>query len=139
MNKVDPLAKLATFDEPWLPKIIAELNGQQVKVAHFEGAYVWHSHAEEDELFYLLEGKVDLELRDRTRLADGLLNTCLQRLEEAGEVRPLPPSGFALAGHEVQLDEGQEVVEVPVAAGVFEEEPGHWGAKRQPVDMRHYA
>ena len=66
MDKVDPLAKLATFDEPWLPKIIAELNGQQVKVAHFEGAYVWHSHAEEDELFYLLEGKVDLELRDRT-------------------------------------------------------------------------
>jgi len=74
MDKIDPRAKLATFDEPWLPKVIAELNGQHVKVAHFEGAYVWHSHAEEDELFYVLEGEVDLELRDRTvSLAPGEL------------------------------------------------------------------
>ncbi len=66
MDKVDPLAKLASFQETWTPKIIAELNGQQVKVAHMEGAYIWHSHAGEDELFYLLSGRLDMELRDRT-------------------------------------------------------------------------
>ena len=66
MHKVDPLAKLATFDETWVPKVVAELNGQYVKVAHFEGSYVWHSHAQEDELFYLLAGKLDIELRDQT-------------------------------------------------------------------------
>lgn len=64
-GKVSPIAKLATFDEPWVPKVIAELNGQHVKVAHLEGPYVWHSHAEEDELFYVLSGRLDVELRDR--------------------------------------------------------------------------
>ena len=74
MDKVDPRAKLATFDEPWVPKVVAELNGQYVKVAHFEGAYVWHSHAEEDELFYVLSGSLDIELRDRVvSLAPGEL------------------------------------------------------------------
>jgi len=66
MEKVSPIAKLASFDEPWVPKVVAELNGQYVKVAHLEGSYVWHSHEEEDELFYVLAGRLDLELRDRT-------------------------------------------------------------------------
>lgn len=66
MESIDPRAKLATFTEPWVPKVVAELNGQYVKVAHFEGSYVWHSHAEEDEMFYLLAGKLDIELRDKT-------------------------------------------------------------------------
>lgn len=64
MNMVDLADKLASFDEPWVPKIVAELNGQLVKVAHFEGAYVWHSHELEDEFFLVLEGRVDLEFRD---------------------------------------------------------------------------
>ena len=64
-EKVDPLAKLSTFADAWVPKIVAELNGQYVKVAHFEGEYVWHSHAEEDELFLVLAGRVDIHLRDR--------------------------------------------------------------------------
>ena len=63
--KVDPLAKLSTFADAWVPRIVAELNGQLVKVAHFEGEYVWHSHAEEDELFLVLAGRVDIHLRDR--------------------------------------------------------------------------
>ncbi len=63
-EKIDPRAKLATFDAAWTPKIVASLNGQHVKVAHFEGEYVWHSHAEEDELFMVLEGRVDIALRE---------------------------------------------------------------------------
>ncbi len=58
-------AKLAAFDETWVPKVVAELNGQYVKVAKFEGEYVWHSHADEDELFWVLKGRLWIELRDR--------------------------------------------------------------------------
>ena len=53
------------FTEHWSPKIIAELNGQQVKVAKLKGEFVWHKHDEEDELFLVLKGKLKIELRDR--------------------------------------------------------------------------
>jgi mannose-6-phosphate isomerase-like protein (cupin superfamily) len=65
-ESVNLSAKLATFDETWVPKVVAELNGQYVKVVKFEGEYVWHSHAEEDEMFWVLRGELDIEFRDRT-------------------------------------------------------------------------
>lgn len=55
--------KLASFTEHWVPKVIAELNGQQVKVAKLQGEYVWHSHANEDELFLVVEGELELHIR----------------------------------------------------------------------------
>jgi mannose-6-phosphate isomerase-like protein (cupin superfamily) len=58
--------KLASFDERWVPKIVGELNGQYVKVAKTGGEYFWHHHDDEDELFWVLEGSLDLHLRDRT-------------------------------------------------------------------------
>jgi len=64
-DKVNLADKLASFDESWVPKVVAELNGQFVKVAKFEGEYVWHSHADEDEMFLVLDGHVDIHLRDR--------------------------------------------------------------------------
>ncbi|MHC4992437.1 MAG: cupin domain-containing protein [Planctomycetota bacterium] len=57
--------KLATFDETWAPKIVGELNGQYVKVVKLLGEYVWHSHEQEDELFLVVEGAIDIHLRDR--------------------------------------------------------------------------
>jgi mannose-6-phosphate isomerase-like protein (cupin superfamily) len=51
--------------EPWTPRLVAELNGQHVRLARLEGAFSWHAHAEADELFLVLEGAFDLELRDR--------------------------------------------------------------------------
>lgn len=63
---VDLAAKLASFDETWSPRIVAELNGQHVKVAKLEGEFDWHAHADEDELFWVLRGHLRLELRDRT-------------------------------------------------------------------------
>ncbi|GGL25311.1 hypothetical protein GCM10009037_06110 [Halarchaeum grantii] len=53
----------ASFDETWSPRVLAELNGQHVKVARLEGTFVWHSHADADELFYLLEGDLTVEYR----------------------------------------------------------------------------
>lgn len=56
--------KFSRFDERWHPFIVAELNGQQVKLAKLEGGFVWHSHAEEDEMFFVIDGRLTIELRD---------------------------------------------------------------------------
>jgi mannose-6-phosphate isomerase-like protein (cupin superfamily) len=66
MEKVNIAAKLAKFSEHWQPRIIGELNGQQVKVAKLQGEFVWHHHVNEDELFLVIKGHLTIELRDRT-------------------------------------------------------------------------
>lgn len=64
--KVNLRDACAALDAAWTPKIAGELNGQYVKIAKFEGEYVWHKHDEEDELFLVVEGHVDIHLRDKT-------------------------------------------------------------------------
>jgi mannose-6-phosphate isomerase-like protein (cupin superfamily) len=64
IDKVSLDAKLASFDEPWQPKIVAELNDSYVKVVKFEGEFVWHHHDDEDELFLVVEGRMRMEFRD---------------------------------------------------------------------------
>ena len=64
MDKVNMARKLASFDEPWSPKVIGELNGQHVKLAKCEGEYIWHHHEQEDELFLVLSGHMRIELED---------------------------------------------------------------------------
>ncbi len=65
MEKVNVTEKLALFDETWTPKIIGALNGQHVKLAKLKGEFTWHSHADEDELFLVLEGSMTIHMRDR--------------------------------------------------------------------------
>jgi mannose-6-phosphate isomerase-like protein (cupin superfamily) len=65
MDKVVLAEKLALFSEPWSPRIVAELNGQHVKLVKLEGEFVWHHHEHEDELFLVVQGELDLHLRDR--------------------------------------------------------------------------
>ncbi|WP_284014654.1 cupin domain-containing protein [Halobaculum litoreum] len=53
------------FDEPWSPRLAAALNGQAVKLARLDGEFVWHSHPDADELFWVVEGgPLDVEFRD---------------------------------------------------------------------------
>ncbi len=52
----------ASFTEAWSPRLVAAVNDAHVKVARLEGSFVWHAHADSDELFYVLEGDLDLEL-----------------------------------------------------------------------------
>jgi mannose-6-phosphate isomerase-like protein (cupin superfamily) len=66
MQAVNLAEKLASFSENWVPKIVGELNGQYVKVVKFQGEYVWHQHAHEDEMFLVIDGHVDIHFRDRT-------------------------------------------------------------------------
>ena len=62
--RVNLAEKLAQFDEHWSPRIVGELNGQQVKLAKLLGDFVWHPHDNEDELFLVLKGNLVIELRD---------------------------------------------------------------------------
>lgn len=66
MEKINFLEKFNLFSEHWSPKLIAELNGQQVKLAKFQGEFVWHHHEKEDELFMVIKGSFKMEFRDRT-------------------------------------------------------------------------
>ena len=66
MNKVNLEEKLALFSTHWDPKIVGELNGQQVKLVKFLGPFVWHKHDAEDELFLVIKGAFRMEYRDRT-------------------------------------------------------------------------
>lgn len=66
MNKVNVTEKLSLFNDYWNPRIVGELNGQHVKFAKIKGEFVWHKHDEEDEMFFVLEGKFNMEFRDKT-------------------------------------------------------------------------
>ncbi|UCC79103.1 MAG: cupin domain-containing protein [Candidatus Zixiibacteriota bacterium] len=66
MQKINLKNKLNLFDDLWSPKIVGELNGQYVKLVKFQDEYVWHSHENEDELFLVIDGEMDLHFRDRT-------------------------------------------------------------------------
>jgi mannose-6-phosphate isomerase-like protein (cupin superfamily) len=65
IEKVILADKLALVTEHWRPKIVGELNGQEVKVVRFLGAFVWHHHDAEDELFLGVRGRFRVEFRDR--------------------------------------------------------------------------
>ena len=64
LRKVNLAEKFARFDDPWNPRIVAALNGQHVKLARLRGAFVWHQHEAEDEMFLVLRGTLRIELRD---------------------------------------------------------------------------
>ena len=65
MDKVNLAEKFALFTDHWSPKVVGELNGQQVKLVKFKGDFVWHHHEAEDELFLVVRGSFRMEFRDR--------------------------------------------------------------------------
>lgn len=64
-NVVNLAEKFSRFTETWTPKVVAELNGQHVRIAKLEGPFLWHAHDDADELFLVVEGQLRIELRDR--------------------------------------------------------------------------
>ncbi len=65
MDKVNLRDKFLLFSEHWRPKVVATLNGQEIKVVKFQGAFVWHHHDDADELFLVWKGSFRMEFRDR--------------------------------------------------------------------------
>jgi mannose-6-phosphate isomerase-like protein (cupin superfamily) len=70
MEKVNLAQKLALFTAHWQPKVVGDLNGQQVKLVKFQGPFLWHQHESEDELFLVVKGRFRMEFRDRNVLLE---------------------------------------------------------------------
>jgi len=66
MDKINLVEKFELFCDHWSPKIIGELNGQQVKLAKLKGEFIFHQHENEDELFMVVKGKFKMHYRDKT-------------------------------------------------------------------------
>jgi mannose-6-phosphate isomerase-like protein (cupin superfamily) len=81
--------KLKGFSELWSPKVIAGMNDYHFKLAKVHGDFVWHSHAETDEVFFVIEGKLTIEFRDgRVELKAGEMFVVPKGVEH----KPLAPS-----------------------------------------------
>jgi mannose-6-phosphate isomerase-like protein (cupin superfamily) len=65
MDKITLADKFSLITEHFRPKVVAELNGQEVKLVKVRGEFVWHHHAAEDELFLVVRGSLRIEFRDR--------------------------------------------------------------------------
>ena len=66
MEKINLAEKFALINEYWRPKVVGELNGQEVKLVKFVGEFPWHHHEQEDEMFMAVKGVFRLEFRDKT-------------------------------------------------------------------------
>jgi mannose-6-phosphate isomerase-like protein (cupin superfamily) len=68
MKKINIAEKLSQFSDHWNPRIIGELNGQQVKATKLKGEFFFHHHEHEDEMFLIVKGTLKMEFRDHTEI-----------------------------------------------------------------------
>ncbi len=110
--------KLAKFTERWSPRVVAEMNDYQFKLAKIEGEFIWHAHADTDEAFIVLQGEMTLELRDQSVLL------------RAGEMYIVPKGiehrPIALRECSIMLVEPRGVVNTGDAGGVYTAPNDRW-------------
>ena len=107
-DKVNLAEKLAIFSDHWAPRIVAHYNVNDIMVVRVEGEFNWHRHVDSDDFFLILDGELDIELRDRTViLGPGELFVVPQGVEHRpcarrGEVKMLliEPAGMPNTGDE---------------------------------------
>ena len=88
VSKINLAEKLGRFSDHWSPKVVGELNDNNIMVVKVQGEFVWHHHAEEDELFVVLKGELTIELRDgKVTLGPGELVVIPKGVEH----RPVAP------------------------------------------------
>jgi mannose-6-phosphate isomerase-like protein (cupin superfamily) len=88
VTKINLAEKLGRFSDHWSPKVVGELNDNNIMLVKVQGEFVWHQHAEEDELFVVLQGELTLELRDgKVTLGPGELVV----IPKGTEHRPVAP------------------------------------------------
>ncbi|MDQ7805053.1 cupin domain-containing protein [Amycolatopsis sp. A133] len=64
MNPIDLNEVLASFDAAWSPRIVTRVNDYDIRLARFDGEHVWHVHQDTDEFFLVLDGEIEIGLRD---------------------------------------------------------------------------
>ena len=65
MDKINVYQKLSLFNEYWSPKVLGEVNDAYIKIAKLNGEFLWHTHENEDEMFYVLKGTLAVRFRDK--------------------------------------------------------------------------
>lgn len=97
--------KFGLFEEQWSPRVIAEMNDYQFKIAKIEGDFIWHRHESTDEAFVVLEGRLRIDFRDgQVHLGEGEMFVVPKGVEHKpcarGEVKLLliEPRGVANTG-----------------------------------------
>jgi mannose-6-phosphate isomerase-like protein (cupin superfamily) len=110
-NPISIPEKFALFTEHWRPKVVARLNGQEVKLIKVQGAFPWHAHATEDEMFLVWRGEFRVEFRDRiVTLEPGQMIVVPAGVEhrtaadEEAEVICFEPAGVVNTGDSVESE-----------------------------------
>lgn len=105
MRKVNLESCLATFSEHFSPRIVADLNDYKIQVVKARGEFVWHAHADTDDFFLVLKGRLTIQLRDRdVELAEGELFVVPRgvehcpRADEEAEILLIEPAGTPNTG-----------------------------------------
>ena len=70
MDKINLVQKLSLFNEHWSPKIVGELNDSFIKLAKLKGEFDWHHHENEEELFFVVKGQLQIKFRDKEVILD---------------------------------------------------------------------
>jgi mannose-6-phosphate isomerase-like protein (cupin superfamily) len=110
--------KLTRFTEHWSPRVIAEMNDYQFKLVKLQGEFVWHSHADTDEVFIVLDGSMRIEFRDHVvSLSAGEMYVVPAGLEH----RPVAADVCS-----VMLVEPRGVVNTGEAGGVYTAQNDVW-------------
>lgn len=110
--------KFSKFAEHWSPRVVAEMNDYQIKLAKFQGDFVWHDHKDTDEVFLVVKGAMGIELRDITvHLSEGEVYVVPKGVEH----RP-----FAEDECHVLLIEPQGVVNTGDSGGELRAENDVW-------------
>lgn len=65
INSINIKKKFNQFSDCWSPKIIGEINDSYIKVAKFKGNFAWHQHEHEDEMFFVVKGRLIIKLREK--------------------------------------------------------------------------
>ena len=116
-TKVNLAEKLDSFTDHWAPRIVARYNGNDIMVVRVEGEFVWHKHDDTDDFFLVVDGELDIELRDRTvTLGPGEMFVVPEGVEHRpvarrGEVKVMliEPRGTPNTGDEATAAEKVEI------------------------------
>jgi mannose-6-phosphate isomerase-like protein (cupin superfamily) len=106
-NSIKISNKYKLFSEQWQPKVIAEMNDYQFKIAKIEGEFIWHSHKETDETFIVIKGEIEIEFRDGfVKIKEGEMFVVPAGVEhkpkskEESQIMLIEPKGVVNTGEE---------------------------------------
>ena len=117
MDRVSIPEAFTRFDEHWRPRIVGEVNGSKVQISKFAGEFVWHSHPESDDFFYVVKGRVEIDFRDRDAV-----------VLEDGDLLIIPAGGE----HRPRADEEAWILNIALAGTVNTGDNADPGAYRAP-------